>query len=199
MVERGHHSLRRLRIAAVPNTESELDATPTRGTEEPMDIEFFLNLSLLFTKCPSSKEFPAKQIIWRGLFSKEESRHEFSGVAEKVLYKLRCQKSSSKSLNATSTSSKLAEAALENSEQVLCESSGRMEKVIRGQNSVETVVSVAQIPRIDSAVSPIRGGYGLKNGFWTDPRGCMLSLLTVFVIGYLAARPSIVLSAFIEP
>jgi len=217
LTERGHHSLRRLRIAAVPDTESELDATPTSGTEEPTEIEYFLNLSLLFTKFPTledvshlcsclrevlqpdSKNFPAQQIIWRGLFSKDTIRHEFSGVAEKVLYKLRRQKSLSKSSNATSTSSRLAEAALESSEQAVSESSRRMEKVVRGQTSVKTVVSVTQFPQIDSVVSQIRGGYGLNCGFWTDPRSCMLSLVAVFVLGYLAARPSLVLRAFIGP
>jgi hypothetical protein len=196
LTERGHHSLRRLRIAAIPDTERELDATPTRGTEEPIEIEYFLNLSLLFTKCPTlddithlcsclrevlqpdSKNFPAQQMIWRGLFSKDAIRSEFSGVAEKVLYKLR-QKSLSKSLNATSTSSNLPEAALE--------SSRRMGKVIWGQNSVQRVVSVDQIPQLDSAFSQLRRGYGLNSGIWADPRSCVFSLFVVFSLGYVAA------------
>lgn len=215
LTERGYHSLRRLRIAAVPHTESELDATLTRETEEPMEIECFLNLSLPFTKCPTlndishlchclrevlqpeCKNFPAQQVIWRGLFSKDAIRSDFSGVAEKVLYRLRCQKSMSRSSNETSTSPKLAEGALEGSEQEVSDSSRRMAKVIHGQNPVKKVVSVTQIPQADSALSQLRGGYGSDGK--TDTRSRMLSLLTVFLLGCLAARPSLLLNAFIEP
>lgn len=205
LTERGHHCLRRLRIAAVPGTESELDATPTKETEEPVEIKCFLNLSFMFTRCPTfddisnlchclrevlqadSRNFPAQQVIWRGLFSKDTKRPEFSGVAEKVLYKLR-QKSMSRSSNETSTSPKLAEVAFEGSEPAVSDSAGRI-KLIHGH----------QIPQAESALSQLRGGYGLNGGFWTGPRSCILSLLTVFLLGCLAARLSLLLSAFIEP
>ena len=105
----------------------------------------------------------------------------------------------SRSSNEASTSPKLAEPALESSEEAVSDSSRRMEKVIRGQNSVQTVVSVTQIPQAESALSQLRGGYGLNGDFWTGPGSCMLILLAVFFLGYLAATPTLLLGAFIEP
>lgn len=99
---------------------------------------------------PDSKNSPVQQVIWRGLLSKDAIRPQFSGVAEKVLYRLRCRKSTSKSLNETSMSPRLAEAALEGSVQAVSDSARRMAKVIHGQNSVQTVVSVTQIPQTGS-------------------------------------------------
>lgn len=217
LTERGYHSLRRLRIAAVPDTKTELDATPIRATEEPVEIEYFLNLSFLFTKCPTpddvshlcnclreviqldSKKFPAQQIIWQGLFAKDAIRPDFSGVVEKFLYKLHRQKNSSRSSKATSTSSKLAEAGLESSEQATSECSRRMEKMYQGQDYAQSIVSVTQIPQIESGLSPLRGSYGLSCGSWIDSRSYTLSLLAVFFLGCLAARPNLVLSAFMAP
>ncbi len=213
LTERGYHSLRRLRIAAVPDTKSELDATPTRDTEEQTEIECFMNLSLMFTKCPTlddvshlchglreilqsdSKKRSAQQVIWRGLFSKDAIRPEFSGVAEKVLYKLRRHKSMSKSSIATPTSSNVPDVVLESSEEAAPGSPRRMEKVIRGQNSMQTVVSVTHMPETESGLTQLRGGYVMSSGLWTDQRGYMVSLLTVFLLGCLAARPSLLLSA----
>jgi hypothetical protein len=207
LTERGYHSLRRLRIAAVPDTESELDATPTRDTEEPTEIECFFNLSFMFTQCPTpddishlchglretlqpdSKNSPAQQVIWRGLFSEDAIRPQLSGVAEKVLYKLR-QKSMSRSSKATATSSKMPDVTPETSEEAISESPTRMEKVIGGQNSVQTVVSVTQMPETELALTQLRGGYVMNSGSWTDQRGFMLSLLTVFLLGYFAAHPA---------
>lgn len=106
--ERGLHSVRRLILEPLPEpTTANCPPKPRKREEATDSFEYSLNLQFLLPKIPSDDEikkmcdglkelinshhFIAKQILWKGLSSKDHSRPEVQRVVREVLLKLENQ------------------------------------------------------------------------------------------------------------
>jgi hypothetical protein len=106
--ERGLHSVRRLILEPLPEPTKANCPPQARKREETTDsFEYSLNLQFLLPKIPSDDEikkmcdglkelinshhFIAKQILWKGLSSKDHSRPEVQRLVREVLLKLENQ------------------------------------------------------------------------------------------------------------
>ena len=106
--ERGLHSVRRLILEPLPEPAKGTGSPQQRNREETTDsFEYSLNLQFLLPKIPSDDEitkmcdglkelinshhFIAKQILWKGLSSKEHSRPEVQRVVREWLLRLQNQ------------------------------------------------------------------------------------------------------------
>ena len=107
--ERGLHSVRRLILEPLPEATKDAASALQRKREETTDsFEYSLNLQFLLPSIPSdddikkmcdglkelinSHHFIAKQILWKGLSSKEHSRPGMQRVIREVLLKLENKK-----------------------------------------------------------------------------------------------------------
>lgn len=109
--ERGEPSLRRLKIAPLPKAPK-APAVESGQDQKVLTVEYFLNLQFLFSKCPTEAniedltntlrtlvkdtDLPLQQVLWRGLFSEDNLKKDFSHVARRVLYQLRRKSLSNK-------------------------------------------------------------------------------------------------------
>ena len=122
--ERGLHSVRRLILEPLPAPTKANCPSQPRAREEATDsFEYSLNLQFLLPKIPSDDEikkmcdglkelinshhFIAKQILWKGLSSKDHSRPEIQRVVREVLLKLENQTLRKKMRSLSNTSSNL--------------------------------------------------------------------------------------------
>jgi hypothetical protein len=126
--ERGLHSVRRLILEPLPEPTKANCPSQPRAREEATDsFEYSLNLQFLLPKIPSDDEikkmcdglkelinshhFIAKQILWKGLSSKDHSRPEVQRVVREVLLKLENQ-TLKKKMRTMSNSNRLSPVSL---------------------------------------------------------------------------------------
>lgn len=106
LAERGIPSLRRLKIAPLPRVApSKVASAREEQVQEQTTEQYFLNLQFMFSECPNTTiideltkqlralvkdvDLPLQQVLWRGLFSEDTLRKDFSDVARRVLFQLR--------------------------------------------------------------------------------------------------------------
>jgi len=106
LAERGVPSLRRLKIAPLPRVAPCKVASAREDQDQEQTTEqYFLNLQFVFSECPTTTiiddltkqlralvkdvDLQLQQVLWRGLFSEDTLKRDFSDVARRVLFQLR--------------------------------------------------------------------------------------------------------------
>ena len=133
LTTRGEPSLRRLKIAPLSKEPTEIVQKPLPSQENDVEtVRYCLQLQLLFSRCPEethvndltnhltdlvrSQNLPLRQVLWRGLWSKDTAKIEKLDlvrlVAQKWNHQTRHSKSSSDSPKAESAPTTVVQQAV---------------------------------------------------------------------------------------